>query len=130
MCEDLRQAVIWGAKGDSSTFWNLLADARRALENGMMEDLDCDFDQLCYSLGWGMYWYEYGSERWNKQIDEDQAFGNRCLDCYCSCTEQQQKSIFMFLWCWNRMTARVKGPGQMIGKMVWEEREDNMVKMF
>jgi hypothetical protein len=24
----------------------------------------------------------------------------------------------------------VKGPGQMIGQMVWEDREDNLVKLF
>jgi hypothetical protein len=128
-CEkDLRQAVIWGAKGDSYLFWTLLRNARRALESGETDDLDCDLDGLCYMLGWGLYWYQYESEDWNEQEDEDQAFGNRCLDYYCSCVELQQKSIFMFLLCWNRTTGGVKGPGQMIAQMVWELREDNLVK--
>jgi hypothetical protein len=56
-------------------------------------------------------------------------FGNRCLDFYCSCVALQQKSIFMFLWYWNRTTG-VKGPGQMIAQMVWEGREDKLVKGF
>jgi hypothetical protein len=92
--------------------------------------LDCDFNQLCYTFGWGLYWYQYGSEDWNKQGDENRVFGNRCLDYYCSCVELQHKSIFTFLLCWNRTTGGVKGPGQMIGKIVWEEREDNLVKTF
>jgi hypothetical protein len=130
--KDLRQAVIWGAKGSDSdvqsdVFWDLLGDAKRALESGGTEKLDCDFDQLCYSLGWGLYWYRYGSE--NEQDDEDQVFANRCLDYYCSCVELQQESIFTFLLCWNRMTG-VKGPGQMIAQIVWEAREDNLVKTF
>jgi TPR repeat protein len=127
--KDLRQAVIWSAKGDSRVFWNLLEDARRAFENGAKEDLDCDFNQFCYSLGWGLYWYQYGSNKWREQNDEDKTFVKRCLDYYCSCVELQQKSIFTFLLCWNRTTG-VKGPGQMIAQMVWEAREENMVKTF
>jgi hypothetical protein len=131
-CEkDLRQAVIWGAKGSySDVFWDPLRDARLVLASGATEDLDCDFDQLCYSIGWGLYWCQSVSEDWDEQDDEDQAFGNRCLDFYNSCVELQQKSIFMFLWFWNRTTGGVKGPGQMIAQMVWELREDNLVKMF
>jgi hypothetical protein len=129
-CErDLRQAVIWGAKADLYVFWDLLLIAKRALESGAMETLNCDFNQLCYSLGWGLYWYQYGSEEWNEQDNEEQAFGNRCLDCYCFCVELQQESIFKFLLCWN-LTTGVKGPGQMIAKMVWEGREDKLVKTF
>jgi TPR repeat protein len=129
-CEkDLRQAVIWGAKGDSFVFWSQLRDAERALESGVTEKLDCDFNQLCYSIGWGLYWYQYPSEHWNEQDDEAQSFGNRCLAYYYSCVELQQKSIFTLLCCWNQTTG-VKGPGQMIGKMVWEGREDNLVEVF
>jgi hypothetical protein len=128
-CEkDLRQAVIWSAKGGSGWFWNLLRDARLALESGATDDLGCDFNQLSYLLGWGLYWYQYGSERWKYQSVENRAFGNRCLDYYCSCVELQQKSIFTFLLCWNRTTGGVKGPGQMIAQTVWEGREDYLVK--
>jgi hypothetical protein len=127
--KDLLQAVIWSAKGGHGVFWELLEDARRELRRGTTEDLDCDFNQLCYSLGWGLYWYKYRSGTWNEQEDLDKAFADRCLDYYCSCVEQQQKSIFTFLLCWNRTTG-IKGPGQMIAQMVWEEREDHLVKTF
>jgi hypothetical protein len=122
-CEkDLRQAVIWDAKVGRGVFWELLEDANRAL--------DCDFNQLFFSLGGGLYWYQYGSVNWNEQDDDEQVFGNRCRDYYCSCVELQQKSIFTFLLFWNRTTGGIKGPGQMITKLVWEEREDNLVKIF
>jgi hypothetical protein len=127
--KDLRQAAIWGAKRDSVTIWYLLGDAKRVLESETTEDLDFDFSQLCYSLGWGLYWYQYGSEDWTKYSNKNKAFGNRCLNYYCSCVELQQKSIFTFLLCWNRTTG-VKEPGQMIAQMVWEAREDNLVKTF
>jgi hypothetical protein len=125
--KDLREATILGAKGDSYLFWTLLRNARRALESRATEDLDCDFDQLCYSIGWGLYWYLYGIEDWGGQED---TFGDRCLDFYCSCVELQQKSILTFLWFWNRTTGGVKGPGQMIAQMVWKGREDNPVNQF
>jgi hypothetical protein len=129
--KDLRQAVLWGAKGgELHVFWTVMSKARRALEFGTTEDLDCDFNQLCYSLGWGLYWYQYGSKNWNQPSDENKAFGIRCLAYYSSCVELQQKSIFTFLLCWNRTTGGVKGPGQMIAQMVWEEREASLVREF
>jgi hypothetical protein len=127
--KDLRQAVIGGAKGDSGVFFDQLVAAKEALESGATEDLDCDFDQLCYSLGWGLYWYQYGSNEWREQNDQVKCFVKRCFDYYCSCVELQQKSIFTFLLCWNRTTG-VKGPGQIIAQMVWEGRENNLVKTF
>jgi hypothetical protein len=129
--KDLRQAVIWSAKcSDSYVFWQLLEGARRAFESGATDDLDCDFNQLCYSLGWGLYWYLYEDEEWSKwQSDKNKVFGNRCLDLYCSCVELLQKSIFTFLLCWNRTTG-VKGPGQMIAQMIWSGREEKLVKTF
>jgi hypothetical protein len=123
--KDLRQAVSWGAKGDSHVFWDELVDAKRALESGPTAKY-----QLCYTFGWGLYWFQYDSERWNRKSDESKAFGNRCIDYYCSCVELQQKSVVEFLLCWNRTTGGIKGPGQMIAQMVWEGREDNLVKTF
>jgi hypothetical protein len=38
--KDLRQAVMWSAKGNMSVFWIPLEDARRALESRAPEDLD------------------------------------------------------------------------------------------
>jgi hypothetical protein len=128
--KDWSQAAIWSAKGGSYFFWRMLEEARRALESGATEILDCDFNQLCYLLGWGLFWYQYDIEKWNERSNESMAFGNRCLDYYCSCVELQQKSIFAFLLCWNQTTGGVKGPGQIIAEMVWEKREENMVKRF
>jgi hypothetical protein len=102
--KDFRQAVIWSAKGAPYSFHNMLADAKRALESRTAEDLGCDFNQICYLLGWGLYWYRYGSEDWNLHSEKVKAFGNRCLDYYCSCVELQQESIITFLLCWNWMT--------------------------
>jgi hypothetical protein len=129
--KDLRQAGIWSVKGrDGAVFWKLLGVAHQALESGSMEDLDCDFNLLCYSIGWGLYWYKYGSKKWSRRHDKDHAFANRCLDYYCSCVELQQKSIFSFLLFWNRTTGGIKPPGQMIAHMVWEGREDHLVNTF
>ena len=126
-CEkDLRQAAIWCAKGDSNVFWDLLRDARQAFESRTTTDLDCDFNQLCYTLGWGLYWYQYEMGQWKYQSNDNKVFGERCLDYHCYCVELQQESIFMFLLFWNRMTGGVKGPGRMIAEMVWEGRESTM----
>jgi hypothetical protein len=132
--KDLRQAAIWGAKEDlhavfGTVFWSMLGKAKRLLGSGATEDLDCDFNQLCYALGWGLFWYQYESWTWKALNGEEKVFSDLCLDFYCSCVEMQQKSIFTFLWFWNRTTG-VKGPGQMIAQMVWRGREDNLVKMF
>jgi hypothetical protein len=128
-CErDLRQAVIWLSKGNSEKFWILLGAIRQILEES--GNLDVNFkDQFCYRLGWGLYWHQYGSEDWNNRTNEEKALGNFCLDYYCSCVEQQQKSIFTFLSCWNRSMG-IKGPGQMIAQMVWEDKENNLVEPF
>jgi hypothetical protein len=131
--KDLRQAVIWSPQSNNpSVIWDLLWETIRALESGATENFGCDFSQLCYSLGWGLYWYLYESLDWDDdhhQTDKKMAFSERCLDYYCSCVEEQQKSIFTFLLLWNQTTG-VKGPGQMIAQMVWEGREDNLVKKF
>jgi hypothetical protein len=126
--KDLREAAIWSAKGGldrvlwDRVFWALLRRAKRELEGGSRQELDYNFDQLCYSLGWGLYWYLHNAER-------DDEFEIICLDYYCSCVELQRKSIFTFLLFWNQTTV-VKGPGQMIAQMVWEGREDNLTKDF
>jgi TPR repeat protein len=124
--KDLRQVAIWGAKANLYIFWDVFAIAGRALGT---EELDCDFDQLCYALGWGLYWYEYGSGRWEYQKNKNKLFDNYCLDYFCSCVEFQRESIFTFLLYWNRVVG-VKDVGAMIGKMVWEGREENLVKSF
>jgi TPR repeat protein len=128
--QDWRQAVMWSAKAtDSIGLWIILVDAMHALENKTTKDLNCNFHQLCYSLGWGLYWYVYGRKDWNVRSDKDKVFGNRCLDYYCTCVELQRKSILAFLWCWNQ-TYGVKDMGEKVAKMAWEEREDNLIELF
>jgi hypothetical protein len=125
--KDLRQAVIWFARASPYWFLMELEKARIAFEDDTTDKLGCDFDQLCYSLGWGLYWYMYGTEEWEQGDGENRAFGNRCIDYYCEDVELQQKSIFTFLLCWKEMVG-VKDVGEVIGKMMWEGREDNLVK--
>jgi hypothetical protein len=123
--KDLRRAAFWDAKGGGTNgFAVVVREARIALDVGKTEDLKCDFNQLCYTLGWGLYWHRLCIGH------EAKAFVARCLDYYCSCVELQQKSIFTFLMCWNRTTAGVKGPGQMIAKMVWKGKKNHLVKPF
>jgi hypothetical protein len=129
--KDLRLAVACGAKAESqNVFWGVLHGARLTLQSGRMTNLGYNFNELCYSLGCGLYWYLFESVRWRVCSEKENWFGANCLDYYCSCVEMQQKSIFTFLWLWNRATGGVKGPGQMIAQMVWEGREDNLVKKF
>jgi hypothetical protein len=124
-CEkDLGQAVVWCAKAKADRFWVILTGV-----NGKAEYLGCDLDCLYYLLGWGLYWYLHGTRGWYRQVEEKKAFGNRCLNYYCCCIELQRESIFTFLWCWNKMTG-VKGPGQMIARLVWKGREDSLVRPF
>jgi hypothetical protein len=126
--KDLRQAVVWSAKGDSMLFWELLEEARGVFESGATENSDCNFDQLCFSLGWGLFWYAY--EFHNFYFKQHKKFCVRSMDFYCSCIELQQKSLFTFLLCWNRATGGVKDVGATIGQMVWDGRGDNLVKKF
>jgi hypothetical protein len=117
----LREAIFWSAQASAFRFWEQLEKTREASKRAT-EDLDCDFNQLCYTLGWGLYWYRYNANR-----HHDRVFVNTCLNYYCSCFELQQKSIFTFLWWWNR-SGGVKDVGVMLGKMVWEKRDENLLK--
>jgi hypothetical protein len=121
-CEvDLSQAVVWSAQaGVNWSFGALICEAQNRMQSE--RGLEGDFNQLCFSLGWGLYWFVYGTLSWESRYsDPAQAFGNQCLDFYCNTIELQQKSIFYFLLFWNK-TVGVKDVGALIGKMVWEER--------
>jgi hypothetical protein len=118
---DSREAIRWYSLTDSFGFWLLLE--KEAC------DLEGDFNQLCYMLGWGLYWYRYESKDWRRVCAADQEFATRCLDYYCSCVEVQQKSVVEFLLFWNQSVG-TKDVGVVIGKMVWEGREDNLLKEF
>jgi hypothetical protein len=114
------------ALGRSGTIFSRLKEVSES--EGLY--LQHDLNRVCYTLGWGFFWHLYETAVWERAEEEEQIFANRCLDYYCSCVEIQRDSIFTFLLCWNQMTGGVKGPGQMIGKRVLEEREANLVKSF
>jgi hypothetical protein len=149
---DLRQAIIWAARDKKNNgsgrfyepgpFWKLHDRISNAFFLGKNEYLDCDFNGLCYSLGWGLYWYMYSDRMWGPgrgsawrtgdahrdwEMEWGKAFRDHCCNYYSSCVQLQRKSIFTFLWCWNRTTG-VKEPGRMIAQYVWNAREDNLVK--
>jgi hypothetical protein len=110
---DLREAITMGASVRTGSFW--------VCYNKLEKN-----NEISYQLGWGLYWYMYGTNGW--LVIKGKSFGNRCIDYYCSCVELQKKSIFTFLQFWNQTTGGIKGPGQIIGKMVWETREENVVE--
>jgi hypothetical protein len=122
--------IRWGAQVERGEFMLHLHNLSK-LPNRYFTNLALkkQFDAMCYNLGWGLYWYQYGPDFGKGYDDSVQAFGETCLDYYCSCVELQQKSIFTFLLCWNRALG-VKDVGVLIGKMVWEEREEHLVKKF
>jgi hypothetical protein len=123
--KNYRKAVIWSARGRSEVFWDILEETGHAFQK---ETTDGDFDRLCYTLGWGLYWYRHGTgHSYDKHLRE---MCDGCLDYYCEAVELQQESIFTFLIFWNQTTGGIKAPGQMIAKMVWEKREENLVKEF
>merc|ERR1711991_874926 len=125
---DLVQTVYWSAESDCIRFWWTLTDAAKAWKNKEFGGLGCDF-RLAMEIVKGLYWYQYGTKGWESQTEKDRDFGVKCLDYYCETIELQQEAIFLFLLLWNKAT-RVKGPGRMIAKMVWEERYDCLVKKF
>jgi hypothetical protein len=123
--KDLSQAAMWNAKGmNLQMFCKVLREAFDGFQSGT---LDCEFNRLCYWLGWGMYWYIYGTEGLDWRNSALQNFANGCIDFYCATLQLQQESIFTFLLFWNR-TVGVKDVGALIGKMVWEEDRSVWVK--
>ena len=125
--KDLVQAVYWGSETDSHWFWVALMGAAKAWNDQAFDDLDCDFNRLAMELGKGLYWYKFGTEEWDKRDEAAREFGVKCLDYYCETLELQQAAILLFLLFWNKTTG-VKGPGRMIGQIVWEGRYDCLVK--
>jgi hypothetical protein len=119
--KDLYQSGFWYAQCMGTSFAKLLQNAKKTFET------EGD-SRICFVMGQGAYWYQYEAKGWNR-LSSWKEFGERCLDYYCSVCELQQKSILTFLWFWNRAVG-VRDVGVMIEKMVWEEREDNLVKSF
>merc|ERR1711991_156666 len=127
--KDLVQAVYWDSEEVFRSFWQTLKDATKAWNEQAIDNLGCDFNRLAMEIGKGLYWYQYETEDWHDLDGEEKESGIKCLDYYCKTIELQQEAIFLCLLFWNQTTG-VKGPGRMIGQMVWEGRYDYLVKEF
>jgi TPR repeat protein len=120
--QDRIAAVHWAARIGSNWFEKLMSETERSHKSGKPEF------RMCYALGEGMYWHMFGSKVWSVvPYQEVTAFGERCLKYYCEMVELQQESICTFLLFWNRAVG-VKDIGVVIGKKVWEERKENLIK--
>ena len=129
--KDLIQAARLGFVRGGYYFWQVLGQAHAALETERtIGYLGCDFNLLVMELGKGLYWNCYGTSDWSMRTNDDEKkFGEKCLDYYCSVIELQQQAIFLFLQFWNKYV-KVKGPGQIIGRLVWQGRFEYLVKEF
>jgi len=95
---------------DNSKSFLFIPDTRSfALEN---------IDVLIMELGYGTYW----------KYQKDEC--HECLNYYCAMIDLQQAAIFTFLLCWKKVTFGIKGPGAMIGKMVWDGRYDHPIQTY
>jgi hypothetical protein len=126
---DLKQAVFWSGKGDGYLFWELQVQCQEMWEHNRVEEAGCDFDQLLYKIGQALYWRQYETDCWERQSIKIASFGERCLSLFCGCVDLQQQALWMFLMSWNQ-TVGVKEMGVMIAKLVWQGREDNLIKDF
>jgi hypothetical protein len=127
---NLTEAILWAARGECDGFWRLSQECICALQNHTTADLECDFNLLALHLGSGAYWFMYGNERWCLQPAKVREFSERCLDYYCTTIDLQQKAILVFLWFWQKEVGGLKEIGEIIGKMVWEGRENCLIKAF
>ena len=125
---DLVQAVYWDSELGSETFWAILRNAAR-VDISLVDAFGCDLSRLAMELGKGLYWYHFETPLWRRRMDIGKKLGTKCLEYYCELIDLQQEAIFLFLLFWNETTG-VKGPGQIIGQMVWKGRCDCLVKYF
>jgi hypothetical protein len=112
------------------SFWDALTLALSAVsrqKSGVYEKDEKLSHKIALAIGEGLFWYKYGGEEWAQQDSRTQSYGERCLEYYITVIELQQKSIFLFLDFWNQ-TMKVKDVGQIIAKMVWEDRYEFMAK--
>jgi hypothetical protein len=117
--ENLAQAVLWAGRekggGDRERFFGLIESAVQI--PGQTRD------RICFNIGKVMYWKLYEEE-----LGLDEAFQEKCLDFYISSVELQQKAVWLILWYFKQ--SGMKDVGGLIAKMVWEEREMNLIQSF
>jgi hypothetical protein len=137
----LKKAILLDARAEKFDQYpyllqNVIAATKRALKKG---ESGMDLNQICFTFGYALYWEVYypgsipkrGESRpkWWYVSPKKQKFGERCIDYYCNEIKFLQKSVFLFLLYWNQQIG-IKGPGQMIAQMVWEERGENPIFSF
>jgi len=125
---DLIQSVRWSSITGCG-FAETLSDAVISWWDKTILCPECDFALLAVELGKGLYWYQYETEEWSEYGDFEKDFADKCLEFYCSAIESQQRSIFLFLHFWNQ-TIGVKDVGQLIGKLVWNQRYEHLTIEF
>jgi hypothetical protein len=101
-----------------------------AVEANDTNKFGCDFNFLAYELGKGMYWYDYCAGLWKIKSRQSEApFVAECEEYYVENVDLQQKSLHLFL-CFCKSTGLLKDLTQMIARMVWDERETNLILDF
>jgi hypothetical protein len=123
----LKRQLCWAAKAQAHGFLVLVSVVMDTVKK--MARPDPRVSELCYTVGWGLYWHMDGNAEWMNVVEELEVFGHQCLRYYCSAVEVQQKSIFTFLMAWNQLT-KVKEIGVMIAKIVWVGRDESLINQF
>jgi hypothetical protein len=118
---DLCEAMRWYFKGNQKRAYRIVRD----ILEGKME-ICGNVDQFSYCLGAGLYWHGHGMPMYNRLPLETRAVLEKMLEFYCLNVGLQQQSLLTFLMFWNRRS-NVKQVGSIIAKMVWNEREENLI---
>lgn len=135
--QNLIEAIRWSANGQTGKFCNMLKKVYKFFD-GLFDDDEefeiwVDGNTLAWELGRGLFWYMQGLIE--KGLDQDEIdFGTSCLKYYCDSIDLQQKSIYTFLWCWNKVFNEdfldSKKLGRFIAQMVWDGRQENFIQDY
>jgi hypothetical protein len=116
---DFAQAVWWCGRAKKEYNFNQLVERIRIAYLKREIAVDKKNEVFC-RLGEAMYWQFERPLAYKGRRLEDNALMAKCLEFYLECVDLQCSAIYTFLLCWNLLTRGVKGPGQIIGKMVYE----------
>jgi hypothetical protein len=125
---DFAQALWWCGRAKKEYNFNQLVERIRSAYLKGQIDADKKNEVFC-RLGEAMYWQFERPLAYKGRFLEENALMAKCLEFYLECVDLECRSIYTFLLCWNLLTRGVKGPGQIIAKMVYEMVWDK-VEMF
>ena len=77
-----------------------------------------------------MYFYVAEARAWKEEESDGKMLAERCLDFYCKNIEIQPQAVFAFILCWNRVMSKFKPLGEMIAKIMWENRHRSIIVPF